>query len=235
MKQPKVSIVIPAHNEELVISDTLKAVQAQDYPDFEIIVVDNASADRTADVARAFDVHVVYEPKKGLLSARERGRKEATGEIIVNIDADCLPETDWLSHGVSLFTDPSIVAVTGPYHYHDGGKVFSTVSLLMQKNVYYVVNFIIQLPFVKKGAILIGGNNFIRSDALAKAGGYDTSVLFYGEDTNTAKRVSRHGRVIFSRKVVMKTSARRFKEEGKVHLTLKYFYHFFSVLLSGKY
>lgn len=234
-KYPKVSVVIPAYNEEHVISPTLHAVLAEDYPNFEVIVIDNASTDRTGEVARAFPVKVILEPKKGLLSARERGRKEATGEIIVNIDADCLPEKDWLSRGVALFTHPSIVAVTGPYNYYDGGKFFSTVSLLLQKNAYYALNLFIQLPYIKQGAILIGGNNFIRADILEKAGGYNTSILFYGEDTNTAKRVSRHGKVIFSRDVVMKTSARRFKQEGTIRITLKYFYHFFNVLFSGKY
>ena len=87
----KVSVVIPAHNEEKNIAETIQALLAQDYSDLEIIVVNNASSDRTEEVAKGFmevgpyQVKVVYEPKKGLLSARERGRKEAEGLIIANI------------------------------------------------------------------------------------------------------------------------------------------------------
>ncbi len=232
MNNLKASVVIPAYNEEHVISPTLRAILAQDYTNFEVIVVNNASSDRTHEVAASFPgVRIVDEPQKGLLSARERGRKEATGDIIVNIDADCLPDEGWLSRGLAFFNDPKVVAVSGPYDYFDGGVIFRTISFLTQQNIYWAVSKIVQLPFVKQGAILIGGNNFIRAEALRQAGGYNTSIKFYGEDTDTAKRVAHYGHVVFSRKVIMKTSARRFNEEGKVKITVKYLYHFFKVLL----
>jgi hypothetical protein len=88
------------------------------------------------------------------------------------------------------------------------------------------------MSFVKKGAVLIGGNNFIRADILNKAGGYDTSIIFYGEDTNTAKRVAPHGKVVFDPQLSVKTSARRFKEEGSVRITVKYLFHFWRTILS---
>jgi len=230
----KISVVIPAHNEEQVIAHTLRALLAQDYKNYEIIVVDNASTDRTSEVARQFQVKVVHESKKGLLHARERGRKEASGDIIANIDADCLPEANWLRTGVTYFlNDPvgDIVAVSGPYDYHDAAPMFRHSSFLTQKYLYRGVNNLFQLPIIRAGATLIGGNNFIRASAIEKAGGYDTSIIFYGEDTDTAKRVARHGRVIFSPKVIMKTSARRFKAEGTLNLMFKYWYHFFRTIV----
>lgn len=234
MKKPKVSLVIPAHNEEFVISETLRAVLAQDYPDFEVIVVNNASKDKTAEVAGQFPVKVVHEERKGLLFARERGRVEATGEIIVNIDADCLPEKDWLSRGISHFTHDGIIAVSGPYDYYDGGFIFRNISLMTQRYVYRFMSILLQHPKVRQGAIIIGGNNFIRSDALKKSGGYNTALTFYGEDTDTAKRIAEHGRVVFNPTVVMKTSARRFKDEGTVKITVKYLFHFFKVVFSKR-
>ncbi len=233
MNTPKLSIVIPAYNEEKVIPPTLEAVLAQDYPNFEVIVVNNASTDKTAAVASTYPVKVVTEMKKGLLAARERGRVEASGDIIVNIDADCLPEKNWLSRGVKEFKNDQIVAVSGPYDYFDGGWFFRTCSLLLQKNVYYLVSKIVQLSFVRQGAILIGGNNFIRADILKKTGGYNTAITFYGEDTNTAKRVAQFGYVIFCRSLLMKTSARRFIEEGKINITVKYLFHFFHMLFKS--
>ncbi|MFA6307205.1 MAG: glycosyltransferase family A protein, partial [Patescibacteria group bacterium] len=101
----RASVVIPAHNEEKNISATIRALLAQSHPDFEIIVVNNASTDRTAEIAEGFPVKVVHESRKGLLWARERGRLEATGDIVVNIDADCLPDEDWLSRGTAHFLD----------------------------------------------------------------------------------------------------------------------------------
>jgi glycosyltransferase involved in cell wall biosynthesis/GT2 family glycosyltransferase len=221
----KASIVIPAHNEEKNIEKTILAVLDQNYPDFEIIVVNNASTDKTAELARLYPVKVVDEPRKGLLAARERGRIVATGDIIVQIDADCLPENDWLARGLSHFNDSRVVAVAGPYYYFDANRFFRTFSLILQKYVYFAMNKIVQI--FKTGAILIGGNSFLRAEALARAGGYNTSIVFYGEDTDTAKRISKQGRVIFDTKLIQKTSARRFKSEGTIKITILYFYHFF--------
>ncbi len=229
----KVSVVIPAYNEEKNIADTIQTVLAQDYSDFEVIVVNNASVDKTEEVAKKFDVKVVKEIRKGLLWARECGRLNAKGEIIVNIDADCLPEKDWLSRGVIHFRNKNVVAVTGPYDYYDGTRFFRYTSLFTQRHLYHLMSLIIQSSMIKKGAVLIGGNNFIRADVLKKTGGYNTSLVFYGEDTDTAKRVSKHGKVIFDKKLTMKTSARRFKDEGTLKITFRYLYHFFKVVLSG--
>ncbi len=228
----KISVIIPCHNEEKNIAATLGAILAQTHPDFEVIVVNNASNDRTVEIASQFPVKVVTESRKGLLWARECGRMNACGDIIANIDADCLPEPDWLMRGASRFKNVRVAAVSGPYDYYDAGPFFRYSSLFFQKYIYMFFSELFQLPFIRKGATLIGGNNLIRADILKKAGGYDTSILFYGEDTNTAKRVAAHGRVVFSPSVVMKTSARRFKEEGTFHLMGKYWYHFFKTIFS---
>ena len=231
----KVSVVIPAHNEEEALPQTLTAVLAQDHLDFEVIVVDNASTDRTAEIAGRFPgVKVVHEPRKGLLWAREAGRQAATGEIIANIDADCLPEPDWMSKALPYFAHEEVVAVSGPYDYHDAPRVFRRMSFLSQCYIYAPVGRLLQLPWIRGGAVLIGGNTLIRASAIVKAGGYNTALAFYGEDTDTAKRVSQYGRVIFTSQVVMKTSARRFKAEGTLNLMVKYWYHFFKHIFTRR-
>lgn len=232
LKKPKVSVVVPAHNEEESLAATLRAVLDQDYKDFEVIVVDNASTDKTQEIAREFPVKTVREEKKGLLHARERGRIEASGDIIVQMDADCLPDSGWLSRGAAHFENPRIVAVAGPYHYHDGGFLFRNVSLLSQKYLYKGASVIVQA--LGTGAVLIGGNAFIRADVLKRAGGYDTSIVFYGEDTDTAKKVSKFGRVLFDPKLVQKTSARRFKSEGTLKIAGLYLFHFFRVIYRNR-
>ena len=221
----KVSIVIPAYNEEACIAATLEKVCALRYPDFEVIVVDNASGDRTGEIARTFPVKVVREDKKGLLHARERGRVEASGDIIANIDADCLPHPDWLSGGVRHFGDRRVAAVSGPYYYFDGAPAFRASSFFLQKYVYAFFSHGMQA--IGKTGVLIGGNTLVRASVLRDAGGYDTSIIFYGEDTDTARRVSEKGKIVFSPKFVMDTSARRFKNEGTLKITGLYLYHFF--------
>ncbi|MCX6715708.1 MAG: glycosyltransferase family 2 protein [Candidatus Taylorbacteria bacterium] len=228
----KVSIVIPAYNEEGNIAKTIEAVLAQDYPNYEVIVVNNASTDKTAEIASRYStIKVVDEPIKGILSARERGRITATGDLIANIDADCLPDPDWITRGVAHFIHDGIVGATGPYDYYDGHPIFRRGSLATQKHVYHFMSKLLQSRLIKRGAILIGGNNLIRAKTLAKAGGYTTAIKFYGEDTDTARKIARHGRIVFNPKFSIKTSARRFKEEGTIHLMLKYWYHFFKHIL----
>lgn len=223
----KVSIVIPAFNEEHHIAESIRAALAQDYPRFEVIVVDNGSTDRTMEIAAQFPVTVISEPRKGTNYARERGRQAATGEIIANFDADCLPSPDWLSIGIARLSDKGISAVSGPYDYYDGGPFFRTVSLALQKNVFTLVNKLI--TSLHSGGTIIGGNVLIRASALEKAGGYNTAIVFYGDDTDTAQRVSRHGKIIFDGRLIVRSSARRFKAEGAFKITFLYVLYFFRI------
>lgn len=224
----KVSIVIPAYNEALYIEATVRAAQAQIYPDFEIIVVDNASSDATAERARALGVKVLSETRKGTQWARECGRKAATGEIIANLDADCLPNPDWLSRGVKWFDDSANVAVTGPYDYYDATPFFRHFSILVQKTFYYGANIFLQK--INKGALAIGGNVLFRSNVLDRVGGYDTDITFYGDDTDMAKKMSKEGRVVCDRNLVVRTSARRLKQRGNLKMSVIYIYHFLRVI-----
>jgi glycosyltransferase involved in cell wall biosynthesis len=232
MQSPKISVIIPAYNEEAVLTETLRAVLNQDYNNFEIIVIDNASTDKTFELARAFPIKVISESRKGTMWACERGRLEARGDIIVRIDADCIPTRDWLKRGVRAFQDQSVVAVTGPYDYFDAHPLFTVSSLILQKYVYHPMNSLFQ--YANKGAILIGGNSFMRASALDAIGGFNTHIVFYGDDSDTAKRLAAKGTVVFDRYLTMKTSARRFKAEGAVRITLKYLFHFFKITFSGK-
>ncbi|MEI6552941.1 MAG: glycosyltransferase family 2 protein [bacterium] len=227
----KVSIVIPAHNEEACIEKTLQKVLNQDYPDFEVIVVDNNSTDKTSELAQKMGVKVLFEKNKGTQWARERGRLSASGEIIANLDADCLPEKNWLRRGTQHFSDTKVVAVGGPYNYYDGRESFRVFSLIFQKTIYALFNFLMQK--FNRGAVLIGGNVFLRADILEKVGGYNTNIVFYGDDTDTAKRMSKQGRVVFDTGLVVKTSARRLKSEGSFKISIIYIYHFFKVLFSS--
>ena len=90
----KISLVIPAHNEEEGLSHLL-----QEYPGYidEVVVVDNNSTDRTAEVAASFGCRVVEEKKQGYGAAFKAGFKAATGDIIITMDADgtCLFEGYW--------------------------------------------------------------------------------------------------------------------------------------------
>ncbi|MDR3558083.1 MAG: glycosyltransferase family A protein [Candidatus Pacebacteria bacterium] len=228
----KISVIIPAHNEEKYLSDTLEAILAQDYPDYEVIVIDNASTDKTSEIAESFKrVKVLHESRKGTMWACECGRKEATGEIIVRMDADCLPEKDWLSKGAAFFKDESIVVVSGPYDYHDASPFFRKMSMMVQKYIYLPLNVMMQKMKIQIG-ITLGGNTFIRSSDLQSIGGFNTDITFYGDDTDLPKRMSHKGKVVFHKSITNKTSARRFKNDGILRVQARYLFHFFKVIFS---
>jgi glycosyltransferase involved in cell wall biosynthesis len=229
----KISVIIPAHNEEKYLSKTLEAILAQDYPDFEVIVVDNASTDKTLDIAKTFSrVKVLFEGNKGTMWACERGRKEAAGEIIVRMDADCLPGKDWLSKGAALFCDKRVVGASGPYYYYDASKFLRWFTLVGQQTIYYPSNVLMQA--LKIGGISVGGNTFMRASAMQSIGGFDTDLVFYGDDTDIPKRLTAVGEFVYSPHLVMPTSNRRFEAYGYFKLMGTYIFHFFKIVLFGK-
>ncbi|HUD04010.1 MAG TPA: glycosyltransferase family 2 protein [Candidatus Paceibacterota bacterium] len=220
----KASIIIPALNEEKYIEKTLVAVSAQIYSDFEVIVIDNESTDKTVAIARKNGARVIIEKRKGTMWACEAGRNIASGDVIVRLDADCLPEKDWLSKGMKYFENTNVVGATGPYDYYDGSRFFRSFSLLTQKYIYKPVSIFLRL--FKRG-IFIEGNSFMRASALETIGGFDTSIVFYGDGTNLARRLACLGTIVFDNSLSMKTSARRFKAQGTFKISILYIFHFF--------
>ncbi|MDE1970718.1 MAG: glycosyltransferase family 2 protein [Patescibacteria group bacterium] len=213
----KISVVIPAHNEEARIKNVLNAVLIQDYPDFEVIVVDNASTDNTAAIVRSFNdirLQLIHEPRKGLPFAREAGRLAATGDILAQLDADCLPETWWISRAVDkLSRSPHLVSISGPYLYYDYDFIKKyTLTFLQFLSQGIILNFFGQL--LNMGGFVLGGNAFIRKSVLDAAGGYNTNISFYGEDTETARRISKFGHTGYTMQLYCNSSARRFKHIG---------------------
>jgi len=234
---PKVSVIIPAFNEEKYICRTLAAVIVQDYPDFEVIVVNNASTDRTESQVnlflskfRASQPNIIFcsEPRQGTNYARECGRRIASGEIIAQLDADCLPGKRWISAGVKQLHEPGVVAVTGPYDYFDGNLLMRAFTWLSQCLVYPAVNTMVQLA--QRGGIIIGGNTFVKASVLRDCGGYNTAFTFYGDDVDIASRVSVRGWINYSGRLSLRSSSRRYKAIGFFSVMKKYQACFWDVI-----
>jgi len=221
----KISIVIPAYNEENYIRQCLDSVlerARQSEKDIEIIVVNNASTDKTREIALSYkDVKLVDEPIKGLPQARHAGFIASTGELIANVDADSKIPPGWIEKVHDHFaSDEKLVALSGPYVYYD----YNPLENLLVRIYYYSGYFFhkINQHFFGKSAILQGGNFVLRRDALEKIGGYNLDIKFFGEDTDIAMRIQKHGKMKFSFDLPMHTSARRLKKEGLVLTGLKY-------------
>lgn len=92
----KISVVIPAYNEENYIGRLLKTLQNQEEKADEIIVIDNNCTDKTVVIAKRFGVKIVREKKQGMIFARNRGFNEAKYEIIARCDADTILPSNWI-------------------------------------------------------------------------------------------------------------------------------------------
>lgn len=125
--KPSVSIVIPAYNEENVIRQCLIAAIYQSRPAHEILVVNNRSTDRTADIVRQMQLEYPESPIRlleqnqvqGLIPTRNYGLDHAVGDVLGRIDADSVLEPDWVEIVQASFTDPEVAAATGPVVYYD--------------------------------------------------------------------------------------------------------------------
>lgn len=132
----RVSLVIPAFNEEQDLPACLQAVARQTVKPYEVIVVDNNSTDNTAAVARSFPfVKVISESRQGPAFARDAGFDAARGDIIGRIDADTILAPDWVATVQRIFTDKNVDAVSGSLSFHDTPfkKFFSRVDLFFRR------------------------------------------------------------------------------------------------------
>ncbi len=116
----RISIVVPAYNEELGLAACLNAIAQQTITPYEVIVVDNNSSDKTAEIARQFPfVRLISESTQGVVYARTTGFNAASGDIIARIDADTLLPIDWFARLIDIFNDSTVAAVSGQPHYYD--------------------------------------------------------------------------------------------------------------------
>lgn len=233
----KLSFVIPAYNEEDYLAKCLESVLNQikeGEHDAEVIVVNNASTDRTREIAESFEgVRVVDEFKKGLIPARQAGFVASKGELIANIDADTLLPSGWIKKACEEFSENNgLVALSGPFIYYDLPKSTNTLIKIFF-SAGSAGNFLSRYVF-RKGAVVQGGNFVLRRSALEKIGGYNMDLNFFGEDIDVAKRISRVGQVKFTLKFPIYTSGRRLKVEGVFKTAFNVTADYFWVTFTGK-
>ncbi|MFH1423379.1 MAG: glycosyltransferase family A protein [Candidatus Nealsonbacteria bacterium] len=212
------SLIIPAYNEQSYIEKCLKSVKFLKIPSgesLEVIVVNNASTDKTEEVARMAlpEAKIIREPKKGLTRAYNRGAIEAKGEILIFVDADTILSPDHLEKLSREFAkEPKLVALSGPCAYRDGGK-FCEAALFFTYLFLATPAEIIFNRWLNIGASIVTGNSAVKKEAFDKIGGFNENI-FYGLEPEFGRRIRKLGRVRFKRRLGAESSARRFKKEG---------------------
>ncbi|MCJ7702653.1 MAG: glycosyltransferase family 2 protein, partial [Anaerolineales bacterium] len=120
-----ISVIVPAKDAAETLEDCLSSLQSQQDvgQDYEIILVDDGSNDRTAEIAQCFGVPVIRPEYQGRSVARNVGAKAARGDILAFTDADCAPAADWLHHLVEPFKVRQGVGTKGVYRSRQTGLV----------------------------------------------------------------------------------------------------------------
>ncbi len=191
-----VSIIIPAYNAEGTLAQCIEACLRQTPPSFEVIVVDDGSTDGTARIAQGYPVHYVRQDRGGPAAARNRGARDANGEILAFTDSDCVPREDWIAQLVERL-DEDVAAVGGTY------DIANQDSMLAQ-----MIHEEIVVRHTRFGELIdfIGSYNMaIRRGVFERVGGFDESFrAASGEDNDLSYRLlAAHETLRFAKNAVV--------------------------------
>ncbi len=185
----KVSVVIPAFNAQDTLGACLSACLEQDYPDLEVIVVDDGSHDGTGGVVAGFPgVRYLRQENAGPAAARNRGARAARGEWVAFTDSDCVPEPAWLTCLMAGF-DEGVAGVGGTYGIANPG---SRLARLVHAEIRTR-----HARFGDEVDFLGSFNVAYRREVFEAAGGFDESFrMASGEDNDLAYRLHDMGYVL---------------------------------------
>jgi glycosyltransferase involved in cell wall biosynthesis len=181
----RVSIIIPAYNEEFLLGATIRALQegvaAQDVP-AEIIVVDDGSTDRTADIAREHGARLVSVHVRHIAAARNAGARAAAGDVLVFVDADTIVPTTLLKRAVEAI-DAGAVGGGAGVRQDTGEPQWGAAAIV-------VAAWILRVAKWAAGCFV-----FVRRDVFERVGGFDERY-FASEEIHLSRAVKKHGRFV---------------------------------------
>jgi cellulose synthase/poly-beta-1,6-N-acetylglucosamine synthase-like glycosyltransferase/peptidoglycan/xylan/chitin deacetylase (PgdA/CDA1 family)/spore germination protein YaaH len=206
---PLVSVLVPAHDEEAAIADTVRSVLASDYPSLELIVVDDGSTDATAEEALAAAagdarLRLIRQANRGKAAALNHALAEATGEVVVTIDADTAVDPAAVGRLVRHFADPKVGAVAGNVKVANRDRWITRWQALeyvtsqnLEKRAFDLLNCITVVP---------GALGAWRTRVLREIGGLTSDTV--AEDADLTIAVRRQGwRIRYEERAVGWTQA----------------------------
>jgi O-antigen biosynthesis protein len=190
---PRVSVVVCSCNGAATLHECLDGLIAVDYPDYEVIVVNDGSADHTAAIAGEYPFQLINTPNRGLSCARNTGLQAATGEIVAYIDDDARPDPDWLRYLAATFMDGDWAAVGGPNLAPPGdGAVAACVASAPGGPTHVLLSD-------REAEHVPGCNMAFRRSILREVGGFDPRFRIAGDDVDICWRLQARGlRIGFS-------------------------------------
>ncbi|HYT17155.1 MAG TPA: glycosyltransferase [Thermoplasmata archaeon] len=187
LRWPKISVVVSTLNGAATLRDTLVGLEQLDYPDYEVIVVNDGSTDGTPQIASEYQVRLITTKNQGLSAARNVGIRAAAGEIVAFIDDDAYPEIHWLRFLALAFLEGKYVGVGGPnLPPPDDGWMADAVA-----NAPGGPNPVLLSDTVAEH--IPGCNMAFRKDALEAIDGFDSRFRSAGDDVDVCWRLRDRG------------------------------------------
>jgi O-antigen biosynthesis protein len=184
---PKVSVVVCAYNAAATLDDNLSSLARLDYPDYEVIVVNDGSTDATPHIAERFGFRMISVSNGGLSAARNLGLHAAHGDIVAYTDADTRVDRDWLSHLVQPFLEHAYAGVGGPNVVPpDDPWVAQCVARAPGGPIHVMLDNI-------TAEHIPGCNMAFRREALLQVGGFDPTYTKAGDDVDICWRLQDAG------------------------------------------
>ena len=220
----KISVIIPAYNEEKYLPKTIASLSHLSRKPDEIVIVDGGSTDKTAQVARDAGAKVIIVPHRGIGFARQQGLKEATGDIVAYTDADTVVPDDWLVKIEETLSHPGVVGLFGSFRVPDGWWLYRGYINILQP--------ILNQIYWWFGVPMAPGQNtaFLRQTGF-DAGGFPEDFKI-AEDIEMARRLMTKGKVVYRPDLIVSSYGRRGKEG--VHLLTRIFKAFFLYFIFRK-
>lgn len=190
-RHPTITVAICAKDEEETIADCISSVLEQSRPPDEILVVNDHSADRTVEVAKAFPIRLVDNMRYGLGGARRRAVSEASSELIAFIDADCVADKRWLEEAETCLLSTKATACTGlilPRRTKSTRELAKALLETAEFRAYEERAQSLRYPWLN------GGNSVFWRDSVLEAGDYDDGIIgTVCEDTDMQHKLEHHG------------------------------------------
>jgi GT2 family glycosyltransferase len=185
---PRISVIVCTHNGNRTLTECLKGLRRLEYPDFEVIVVDDGSDDAGAAAnARDYGFTVLRRDNEGLSSARNLGLAHASGEIVAYLDDDAYPDPHWLTYLADAFMSTEHVAVGGPNIPPAGdGWIAECVSHAPGGPIHVLLSD-------QEAEHIPGCNMAFRRAALEAIGGFDPQFRVAGDDVDVCWRLQERG------------------------------------------
>ena len=184
---PSMSVVVCTYNGAATLDGCLAALGSLEYPDYEVVVVDDGSTDETAAIAERHDVRLIRTENRGLSSARNTGVEAATGDIVAFTDDDAEPDRHWLTYLAASFLDEARAAVGGPnVPPAESGRVAECVANAPGGPVHVLLSD-------REAEHIPGVNSAYRKAALQAIGGFDPRFRAAGDDVDVCWRLLERG------------------------------------------